>query len=322
MHYRLKKKLFNELTKILGTENTFPNFINFVSKAHNDFKSQFFLTYAINNEFYEMDNVNQKAFWFIFFNLTSFPNSNFVLNPNRRKMLKEKFSTPIPKQLNKLDRKLSDSSTKSVQNILKGLAKKGLITDTKNTNLDSYHREYKIATFSSDSDVKYKVTHLLEEIAKIRAILYEKSLYWDESRHLEEIALDTVIRDILNHKINKVTDNSIRWIDGANFTARISFTTEGYLNVQNISDISRGTLPKPTKNENKNVLIPIKELIKATNLRLTKEQTRTLEKNYQELSKSYTLSEKDFNLKFRNIKGLGRSTKKALKKFFEEAKIK
>ena len=117
-------------------------------------------------------------------------------------MLKEKFSTPIPKQLNKLDRKPSDFSTKSIQNILKGLTKKGLITDTKNTNLDCYHREYKIATFSSDSDVKYKVTHLLEEIAKIRAILYEKSLYWDESRHLEEIALDTVIRDILNHKIN------------------------------------------------------------------------------------------------------------------------
>lgn len=43
---------------------------------------------------------------------------------------------------------------------------------------------------------------------------------------------------------------------------------------------------------------------------------------FSTLSKSYTLSEKDFNLKFRNIKGLGRSTKKALRKFFEEAKIK
>ena len=322
MHYRLKKKLFNELTEILGLENTFPNFINFVSEAHNDFKSQFFLTYAINNEFYEMDTVNQKAFWFIFFNLMNFPNSNFVLNPSRRKMLKEKFSKPIPKQLNKLDRKPPDFGTKSIQNILKGLTKKGLITDTKNTNLHCYHREYKIATFSSDSDVKYKATHLLEEITKIRAILYERSLYWDESRLLEEIALDTVIRNILNHKINKVTDNSIRWIDGANFTARILFTTEGYLNVQNISDISRATLPKPTKNENKNVLTQTKEFIKITNLRLTKEQRQTLEKNYQELSKSYSLSEKDFNSKFRSIKGLGRSTKKALKKFFEEAKIK
>ena len=138
MHYRLKKKLFNELTEILGLENTFPNFINFVSEAHNDFKSQFFLTYAINNEFYEMDTVNQKAFWFIFFNLMNFPNSNFVLNPSRRKMLKEKFSKPIPKQLNKLGRKPPDFGTKSMQNILKGLTKKGLITDTKNTNLDCY----------------------------------------------------------------------------------------------------------------------------------------------------------------------------------------
>ena len=64
------------------------------------------------------------------------------------------------------------------------------------------------------------------------------------------------------------------------------------------------------------------EFIKITNLRLTKEQRQTLEKNYQELSKSYSLSEKDFNSKFRSIKGLGRSTKKALKKFFEEAKMK
>jgi predicted transcriptional regulator len=95
------------------------------------------MTYAINNEFYE----------------------NFVLNPKRKKILKEKFSTSTSKQLNKLDRKPSDLSTKSVQNILKELTKKGLITDTKNINFDCYYRDYKIATFSSDCDVKSKVTH-------------------------------------------------------------------------------------------------------------------------------------------------------------------
>ena len=265
------------MTKILGSrENTFPNFINFVSTTSNDFKSKFFLTYAINNEFYEMDTVNQKAFWFVFFNLMSFPNSNFVLNLKRRKILKDKFCTSTYKQLSRLDRKSSDLGTKSVQNILKGLTKKGFITTTKNIDLDSYYREYKIATFSSDGDVKSKVTYLFEEIAKIRATLYERILYWDESIHLNEVTLDGVIRDIVNHKINKVTDNSIRWTEGSNFTARISFMTEGYLNVQNISDIFRSTLP--TKNESKSVLTQTEKFINITQLRLTKEQRGTRKK--------------------------------------------
>jgi len=56
--------------------------------------------------------------------------------------------------------------------------------------------------------------------------------------------LDTTIRDIVNHKISKVTDNSIRWVENVNFTAKMTFTTEGYLNVQNISGISKSALIK------------------------------------------------------------------------------
>ena len=96
-----------------------------------------------------------------------------------------------------------------------------------------------------------------------------------------------------------MTDNSIRWVENTSFTAKMTFTAEDYLNVQNISDISRSTLTKQTKNDNKNVptqtkeFITIKEFIAITKLRLTKEQGRILEENYQELGKPYNLSEKN-----------------------------
>ena len=58
MHYAIKKRILVELAQLLNENaGTFPNFINFISKTNNEFKSEFFLTYAINNNFYGLDLV-------------------------------------------------------------------------------------------------------------------------------------------------------------------------------------------------------------------------------------------------------------------------
>lgn len=95
MHYTKKKRILAELAQLLN-ENTeaFPNFINFISKTNNDFKSEFFLTYAINNNFYDLGSVNQRSFWYILFNFANLSNESLILTPTKRKILKEKFSEP------------------------------------------------------------------------------------------------------------------------------------------------------------------------------------------------------------------------------------
>jgi hypothetical protein len=71
------------------------------------FKTKFFLTYAINNNFYNLDSINQEAFWVLFFNLVNFYNGSFILNPMEKKNLKQRFN-----------------EKRSAQNIIKGLVKK------------------------------------------------------------------------------------------------------------------------------------------------------------------------------------------------------
>jgi len=53
-------------------------------------------------------------------------------------------------------------------------------------------------------------------------------------------------------------------------------------------------------------------------IRLTKKQKELLQSNYLSLRETYFLHGKTaFNLQFKNIVGLGRSTKKILVEFFE-----
>ena len=166
MHYAIKKRILVELAELLNENaGTFPNFINFISKTNNEFKSEFFLTYAINNNFYGLDSVNQRSFWYIFFNFVNFPNKILILTPARRKMLKKKFSKP------------AYTKTKSLQNILKGLSKKGLIKGIENPYLACYHKQYELPTTFSNSTLNLKVTQLLDEIVKIKVNLYGRSLY-------------------------------------------------------------------------------------------------------------------------------------------------
>jgi hypothetical protein len=225
--------------------------------------------------------VNQRSFCFVFFNLVDFSNSNFILNLVERKKLKDRFTKRTSNHYNKFrNNNLADLKSKSIQNILNGLSKKGLIFDTKNKILPSYHTEYKITIFSKDIELSFRVSDLLEETRKIRAILYEKSLYWDETKHIEKATVEKIISDVLNHRICKVNNNSARWIKGTNFTMEMSFSDDCCLNVQSIRDISRTILQKPNTSKSENSSLEVKKLITFTNLRLASEQKAILEKNY------------------------------------------
>jgi hypothetical protein len=227
MKYSINKKVFKELAKITeGKEKRFENFTNFVSQTPNAFKTKFFLTYAINNNFYNLDSVNQEAFWVLFFNLVNFYNGSFILNPVERKNLKQRFN-----------------GKKSAQNIIKGLVKKSLVVELQNTDLPSYHTEYKVNTFTDDMNLRLQVANLLKEVQVIQANLYEGSLSWDETKNLSKEMLEKIICDILKHKISKTTTNSVRWIEGRSCTIEVAFSaSHQFLIVKSIQNVSQAVV--------------------------------------------------------------------------------
>ena len=133
----------------------------------------------------------------------NFSKGRLILNPAKRKILKERFSKRTPTQIIELRSKVREVKSKSLQNILRGLSKNSLISDVKNKSLPSYYTEYKISNFYSDTELNFRVAKLLNEIIKIKAILYEKSLYWNETKHLEKEIAEKIISNALNHQISK-----------------------------------------------------------------------------------------------------------------------
>ena len=122
-----------------------------------------------------------------------------------------------------------------------------------------------------------------------------------------ENAIDYVFNDV----ISKVSKRNIEALGKVNFSAKIDFSVEGGLKIAEIEHIENIEPNQPLEYTN--------ELTKIFNsIRLTKKQKELLQSNYLSLRETYFLRGKTaFNLEFKNITGLGRSTKKVLVEFFE-----
>jgi hypothetical protein len=108
--------------------------------------------------------------------------------------------------------------------------------ELKNTDLPTYHTQYKINTFTDDTNLRLQVADLLKEIRIIQADLYKRSLLWGEAKSIKKETSEKIICDILSHKIGKTTTNPDRWIEGRSCTIEMVFSSTNHqFLIQNVS---------------------------------------------------------------------------------------
>ena len=154
------------------------------------------------------------------------------------------------------------------------------------------------------------------EIIQLRSELLERSRNYllnkeNVTNNTTSESVENAIDYVFNDVISKVSKRNIEALGKVNFSAKIDFSVEGGLKIAEIEHIENIESHQPLEYMN--------ELTEIFNsIRLTKKQKELLQSNHLSLRETYFLQGKTaFNLKFKNIAGLGKSTKKVLVESFE-----
>lgn len=211
-----------------------------------------------------------------------------------------------------------------MQNIFRALTKSGLLVKCKKTdsickNNKTYETTYRVPFIVSQQRLNKKFIMMNNEIIQLRSELLERSRNYllnkkGVTNNTTSEGVENAIDYVFNDVISKVSKRNIEALGKVNFSAKIDFSVEGGLKIAEIEHIENIESRLPLKYTN--------ELTKIFNsIRLIKKQKELLQSNYLSLRGTYFLQGKTaFNLEFKNIAGLGRSTKKVLVEFFEYSK--
>lgn len=317
----LKTVQFRQLTEVAETfknrakernKSLTQNQLDYKNASIEEFRENLFLYCGISLNIFNLSSQTQAAFWFMLFNWIECNNYSITIGPEKRKILAKYYS------------RSSDPNSRSVQNIFRALTKSGLLVKCKKTdsickNNKTYETTYRVPFIVSQQRLNKKFIMMNNEIIQLRSELLERSRNYilnkeNVTNNTTSEGVENAIDSVFNDVISKVSKRNIEALGKVNFSAKIDFSVEGGLKIAEIEHIENIESRQPLEYTN--------ELTKIFNsIRLTKEQKELLQSNYLSLRETYFLQGKTaFNLEFKNIAGLGRSTKKVLVEFFEYSK--
>lgn len=274
-----------------------------------EFRENLFLYCGISLNIFNLSSQTQAAFWFMLFNWIECNNYSITIGPEKRKILAKYYS------------RSSDPNSRSVQNIFRALTKSGLFVKCKKTDSicksnKTYETTYRVPFIVSQQRLNKKFIMMNNEIIQLRSELLERSRNYllnkeNVTNNTTSESVENAIDYVFNDVISKVSKRNIEALGKVNFSAKIDFSVEGGLRIAEIEHIENIESHQPLEYMN--------ELTEIFNsIRLTKKQKELLHSNYLSLRETYFLQGKTaFNLKFKNIAGLGKSTKKVLVESFE-----
>jgi hypothetical protein len=289
-------QIFPEMVQELTVAETFKNRakernksltqnqLDYKNASIEEFRENLFLYCGISLNIFNLSSQTQAAFWFMLFNWIECNNYSITIGPEKRKILAKYYS------------RSSDPNSRSVQNIFRALTKSGLLVKCNK-----------------------KFIMMNNEIIQLRSELLERSRNYllnkkGVTNNTTSEGVENAVDYVFNDVISKVSKRNIEALGKVNFSAKIDFSVEAGLKIVEIEHIENIESRLPLEYTN--------ELTKIFNsIRLTKKQKELLQSNYLSLRETYFLQgETAFNLEFKNIAGLGRSTKKVLVEFFEYSK--
>ena len=125
-------------------------------------------------------------------------NYSITIGPEKRKLLAQ------------YSRRSSDPDSRSVQNILRGLTKSGLLIKCKKTDLicksnKPYEVTYKVPFIISQQKLNKNFIKLNEEIIELKSKLHKRSVerLKKQSRSIESKDIDKAVNDVLSNVISK-----------------------------------------------------------------------------------------------------------------------
>lgn len=285
------------------------NQLDYKNTSVEEFRENLFLYCGISLNIFNLSSQTQAAFWFMLFNWIECNNYSITIGPEKRKILAKYYS------------RSSDPNSRSVQNIFRALTKSGLFVKCKKTdsickNNKTYETTYRVPFIVSQQRLNKKFIMMNNEIIQLRSELLERSRNYllnkeNVTNNTTSESVENAIDYVFNDVISKVSKRNIEALGKVNFSAKIDFSVEGGLKIAEIEHIENIESHQPLEYMN--------ELTEIFNsIRLTKKQKELLHSNYLSLRETYFLQGKTaFNLKFKNIAGLGKSTKKVLVESFE-----
>ena len=133
-----------------------------------------------------------------------------------------------------------------------------------------------------------------------------------ETNYVPVESIESSIEHLFSNVMGKVSKRNIEALGKVNFSAKIDFSADGGLRIDEIEHIQH---IENLQYED----VYTDELDKIFNsVRLTKKQRELLKSNFLFLKEEYFLKgKKAFNLEYKKIDGLGRATSKALLTSFE-----
>lgn len=269
----------------------------------NEFREQLLVHCGMNLSIFKLPSQTQAAFWFMLFNWIECNNYSITIGPEKRKILAQYYSRS----------KTVDPNSRAVQNILRGLTKCGLLVKCKKTDSickdnKTYEITYKVPFIVSQQKISKNFIRLNQEIIQLKSELRKRSIAHLKGKgKTSDIELDNVeeaINGVLNSVVGKVSKRNIEALGRVQFSARIDFSAECGLTIDEISNI---TNIEPNNLNRDYVDGNLKLLLNKVR---TKKQKQLLELHYHNLKQIYMVQgEKAFNKELKTIDGLGRKTK-------------
>lgn len=278
-----------------------------------EFRENLFLYCGINLSIFKLSSRTQAAFWFMLFNWIECNNYSITIGPEKRKILAEYYS------------RSNDPDSRSVQSIFRALTNSGLLVKCKKTDLicknnKTYETTYRVPFVVSQQRINKSFIKLNNEIIQLKRELRKRSNDYlekkkDKTDPVQNEDVETAIDNVFSSVMSKVSKRNIEALGKVNFSAKIDFSVDGGLKIGEIEHIENVESLYSTKR--KDYTTELEEIFNS--VRLTRKQKELLELHYLSLKESYLLGgKKEFNLKYKNIDGLGRATAKNLLVSFEQ----
>lgn len=292
--------------------------LDYKNASIQEFRENLFLYCGISLNIFKLSSQAQAAFWFMLFNWIECNNYSITIGPKKRKILAKYYS------------RSTDPNSRSVQNIFRALTKSGLLVKCKKTdsickNNTTYETTYRVPFIVSQQRLNDKFISMNNEVIQLRAELLKRSNNYllekekinsscSESDGVEE-AIDNVFNDV----ISKVSKRNIQALGKVNFSAKIDFSVDGGLRIDEIQHVENIESGQPLIEDSEYT----NELSKIFNsIRLTKKQKKLVESNYSSLQETYfSEGKKSFESEYKLINGLGRATKKILLENFDQKSL-
>ena len=186
----------------------------------------------MNLSILKLPTQTQAAFWFMLFNWIECNNYSITIGPERRKILADHYS------------RSDDPNSRAVQNIFRGLTRSGLLVKCKKSDLicklnKTYEVTYRVPFVVSQQKMNQGFIKLHEEIIQLKSELHKRSFEYliSKDHYVEPMDVDKSVNDVLINVMNKVSKRNIEALGKVEFSARINFSADGGLRIEEVESI-------------------------------------------------------------------------------------